>query len=173
MSSVPEERHPRESRAELESWATSEIVSDQTEAQIRILIAEGAKDAKLLDHEITQVQELLQRLLEKRIIELARLTSLRGAISSVKRLPLEILSKILNISWKGVETTIPPGQHAQILRFGNVCPRWRAAMWCARERWQNVWVHLPRHHRTQTDPEKIVRIGVMMEHTLFHTNALF
>lgn len=168
-----EENQIRESPTELAAWSTSgSLPSETTEARIRVLIEIGMKEEAALDGEIARVQELLQSLLKKRIAESDRLGILRRAVSPVKRLPIEVLVQILNINRGRYElTTIPPRSDTQLWRFGHVCSRWRVAMWCAHELWQDVRITVTGFSNMSN--EKFAEIKEIVPHILLHTNARF
>ncbi|KAF6745480.1 hypothetical protein DFP72DRAFT_925843 [Ephemerocybe angulata] len=79
----------------------------------------------------------------------ARIDQRNGALSAIRRVPLEVLGQIFTFTL-GAPTPLDEGVREELLNLGRVCQKWRDASLLTHELWSGVSVH-PRNLRGSYD----------------------
>lgn len=135
----------RESHEKLESWKTNNILPEIAQAQIRRLLEEAIQDMDDLNREISEVQYLLDAqhqltdLQHRKTKDTARIHTLRGTISSLKKIPPEILTEIfIYLSPEMIE--LPPEKNSCPWILAHVCAPWRDIVWTSHTIWSDIGI---------------------------------
>lgn len=134
----------RESATELESWQSSDVLSDDIQVRVRGLISEAVKDIDFLDRRIAALADQgdLHDLEQKKETEAARIKILRETISPFKKVPNETLHYILSHCGTGAVRLPLSARNAYPWRLGHVCSRWTNAIWNVPSLWTPIRVQV-------------------------------
>jgi hypothetical protein len=143
--------HPRETHDELESWKTNDILPEITQNKIRRLLEKAVEDMHDLDREISETQQRpwkLQKhlgvLQHQKTKDTARICILCGAISSLKKIPPEILNEIF-IHLSPMTVLLPPMKNSFPWILMHVCAHWKNIVWTSPRIWSNIQIALLNH----------------------------
>ncbi|KAL0958076.1 hypothetical protein HGRIS_000254 [Hohenbuehelia grisea] len=116
------------------------VISDEDALYLRTLLASAESDARILDAELDEAVVYVARLQKLRDSLEGLRKRLLGPLSSIHRLPAEILAQIFIycLEQNTLDVTKPPWT------LGMVCQRWRSVALSTSALWNTIW--LQSHH---------------------------
>lgn len=160
-----ENEHSRATPLEIEAWTSSESLSDETLVRIRELLKHAEHRLDVIDEMIWQISRTslqdVMPLIQQREQDMAYIRLMRGTISTLNRVPPEVLSRIF-VHYIGGKLFIPPIPAINPWKLGHVSSYWRKVLWSTPEVWKIIEI-LPQRNDDTNNIEELLSIRTAIE----------